>query len=193
MRHALAALLLLTACSGPAGTLVAKNGEHRLVARDRETGVTAVITTGVWPGDPAFANEATIVHTLVSNEGDKPILLAPGDIELKDIRGFKSTLLDTGATFERVAATEEAFVYDRRFDRNYDPGTYGEFEQVVVPPEIIDQALPWGVLEPGTQMRGFVFFEPNIRTMTQAKLVWHVTTPEHVPLADLVFDLYVAR
>jgi hypothetical protein len=193
MRRALVALFLLTACGSRSGVLVASNGEHRLVARDRETGVTAVITTGVWPGDPRFATETTIVHTLVSNEGDMPILLAPGDIELRDIRGFRAALLDTGATFERVAATEEALVYDRRFERNYDPGTYAEFEQVIVPKEISEQALPWGVLEPGTQMRGFVFFEPTTRTMNQAKLVWHVTTPEHVPLADLVFDLYVAR
>lgn len=193
MRSALALLLLATACGGPSGVLVAQNGEHRLVARDRETGVTAVITTGVWPGDPRFASEATVVHTLVSNEGSKPILLAPGDIELRDIRGFKSTLLDTGATFERVAATEEALVYDRRVDRNYDPGTFSEFEQVIVPAEISDQALPWGVLEPGTQMRGFLYFEAMTRTMNQAKLVWHVTTPEHEQLADLVFDLYVAR
>ena len=45
----------------------------------------------------------------------------------------------------------------------------------------------------GTQMRGFIFFESSTRTTDQAKLVWHVTTPVHVPIADLVFDLYVAR
>ena len=192
MRSCVLAVSLLAACSAP-GVFVAENGEHRLVARDPQTGITAVITTGVWPGDPQFANEATIIHTLVANNGAQPILLAPGDIELRDIRGFKASLLDTGATFERVASTEEAMTYDRGYERNYDPGTFGEFEQVVVPGEIASQALPWGVLEPGTQMRGFIFFESSTRTTDQAKLVWHVTTPDHVPIADLVFDLYVAR
>jgi hypothetical protein len=185
-------LLLLAACSAP-GVFVAKNGEHRMVARDDQTGVTAVITTGVWPGDPQFAREATIIHTLVANNGTQPILLAPGDIALRDVRGFKASLLDTGATFERVAVTEDSTTYDRGYERNYDPGTFTEFEQVVVPGEIAGQALPWGVLEPGTQMRGFLFFESATRTSDQAKLVWHVTTPDHVPLTDLVFDLYVAR
>lgn len=185
-------IVLLTACSGP-GVFVAENGEHRLVARDEQTGVTVIITTGVWPGDPEFARDATIIHTLVANNGNQPILLAPGDIELRDIRGFQATLLDTGATFDRVTSEEGAMAYDRAYERNYDPGTFTEFEQAVVPAEISSQALPWGVLEAGTQMRGFLFFESITRTTNQAKLVWHVTSPDHVPLSDLVFDLYVAR
>lgn len=193
------ALLLVTACSAP-GVLVAENGEHRLVARDRETGVTLVLTTGVWPGDAAFANDTTIVHALIANNGKQRILVAPGDLELRDVRGFRASLLDTGATFEAVAATADSMtykqtepVYDRSVERNYDPGRGTEFEQVVVPAEIARQALPWGVLEPGTQMRGFLYFESLTRTTDQARLVWHVSTPEHVPVADLVFDLYVSR
>jgi hypothetical protein len=192
VRSVALSFLLAAACSAP-GVLVAENGEHRLVARDRQTGVTMVITTGVWPGDAQFAAETTIVHTLVANEGSQPILLAPGDIELRDIRGFKATLLDTGATFERVGSPQEAEAYDRGYERNYDPGTFSEFEQIVVHEDIARQALPWGVLEPGTQMRGFLYFEPATRTMNEARLVWHVTTPDHTPLADLVFELFVAR
>jgi len=191
-RLALALALLLCACSS-AGVLVAENGEHRLVGRDQDSGVSVVLTTGVWQGDPAFAADATIVHVLVANNGREPILLAPGDIELSDVRGFRIELLDTGATFERVADEAAAAAYDRGLERSYDPGRSTDFEQVLVPGEIASQALPWGVLEPGTQMRGYLYFESIARATDQAQLVWHFQTPDHRPLVDVRFDLYVAR
>jgi len=54
-------------------------------------------------------------------------------------------------------------------------------------------ALPWGVLEPGTQMRGFLYFEPVTRTANEATLSWRIGTPEHAPVIDTAFQFYVAR
>jgi hypothetical protein len=178
--------------------LVAPSGEHRLVARDADSGVTIVLTTSVWDGEPQqLDDEVTVIHALVANMGDKPILLAPGNLQLKDARGFRYQLLDTGASFVRVASepdsTEPTEGYDRDLQRSYDPGRTLDFQPFLVSGDAAPRALPWGVLEPGTQMRGFLYFEPVTRTANGSKLVWHIETPQHAPVLDAVFELAVAR
>lgn len=189
-----AAGLLLAGCVGP-GKLVAKTGEHRLTAADRKTGLTLVLTTGVWNGSPTnLEEEWTVVHALVSNLGEQPVLLAPGDFELEDLRGFSYPLLDPGATFYR--ATEEQTPvgsYGRVYRRDYDPGGPVEFVPLDAPGDIGKLALPWGVLEPGTQIRGFLYFEPIVNSANGGTLVWRALTPEHRPLVDMRFELGVAR
>ena len=54
-------------------------------------------------------------------------------------------------------------------------------------------AIRNGVLKPGTQMRGFVYFESAESSANTATLTWHLTTPEHAPLVDLRFPLWVSR
>lgn len=183
-------------CAGCAhGELVAANGEHRLTARDSESAVTIVLTTGVWDGEPQqLDEEITVIHALVANMGSQPILLAPGDLDLRDARGFRYELLDTGASFVRVASEDDATEgYDRELERSYDPGRSLAFDPFLVSGDAAPRALPWGVLEPGTQMRGFLYFEPVTRTANGAKLTWHIDTPEHAPVMDAVFELAVAR
>jgi hypothetical protein len=63
----------------------------------------------------------------------------------------------------------------------------------VAPGDVPAQALPWGVLEPGTQMRGFLYFEPVESSANAATLTWHVTRPDHAPVVDLRFPLRVVR
>ena len=190
---------MLLLCAGCAhGELVASNGEHRLTARDADSGVTIVLTTSVWDGQPQqLDDEVTVIHALVANMGDKPILLAPGDLDLRDVRGFRYELLDTGASFVRVESDASlegpAEGYDRQLERSYDPGRSLDFEPFLVSGDAAPRALPWGVLEPGTQMRGFLYFEPVTRTANGAKLTWHIDTPEHASVMDAVFELAVAR
>lgn len=204
------ALVLLVA-SGVAGcaasgTLVAEDGSRRLTARD-PGGVTVVLTSGAWKGSPtALPEQWTVLHVLVANLGTTPVLLAPGDLELRDERGFRYELYDVGGAFERLepasASPDEASTWasydrvdhpDRPYDRHYDPGGPVEFEPIVAPGDVPAQALPWGVLEPGTQMRGFLYFERVEGTANAATLTWHLTDPSHVPVVDLRFPLWVAR
>ncbi|HWB79858.1 MAG TPA: hypothetical protein VG755_33065 [Nannocystaceae bacterium] len=190
------AALFSVLCVGCAhGELVASNGEHRLTARDADSGVTIVLTTGAWDGQPQqLDDEITVIHALVANMGDQPILLAPGDLDLRDVRGFRYDLLDTGASFVRVESDESvAEGYDRQLERSYDPGRSLAFEPFLVSGDAAPRALPWGVLEPGTQMRGFLYFEPVTRTANGTKLTWHIDTPEHASVMDAVFELAVAR
>ena len=172
-------------------------GHHRLTAKDEASGVTMVLTTGVWNGTPADLDETwTVLHVLVANLGDTPILLAPGDFELQDLRGFRYPLVDVGGAFHRLddAPSGPTTAYGREdMRRDYDPGGPVEFVPIWGEGDMSRLGLPWGVLEPGTQMRGYLYFEPLERTANGGRLVWHVTRPDHAPVVDLQFDLRVAR
>ena len=178
------------------GELVAEGGSHRLTAHDEATGLTAILTTGVWEGTPPdLDRQWTVLHVLVANLGAAPVLLAPGDWELRDLRGFSYPLIDTGATFFPVAPDEVIDVggYGREVRRDYDPGGPVDFIPIEAGGDIGRHALPWGVLEPGTQMRGYLYFEELTQTANGGTLVWHAITPTHEPLADFRFELRVAR
>lgn len=191
-RSCVGLVLVALGCSH-AGELVAEDGRRRLVARDANGEVTVVLTTGAWKGDPVeLPDEVTVIHVLVANLGDTPIRLAPGDLQLRDTRGFRYELLDAGASFVRVEGPEAA-AYDRAFERSYDPGRSLQFVPFDAPQTAIDSALPWGLLEPGTQMRGFIYFETVVRTANQAKLTWHLASADDRPVLDAEFDLFVAR
>jgi hypothetical protein len=192
---ALVLALGVTGCAGP-GQLVSETGHHRLTAKDDASGLTVVLTTEVWNGAPEEVDESwTVLHLLVANLGDAPILLAPGDFELTDLRGFRYALVDVGGAFHRLddgpPGPTTAYGFEER--RDYDPGGPVEFVPIWGEGDMNRLALPWGVLEPGTQMRGFLYFEPLERTANGGRLVWHVTSPDHVPVVDLQFDLRVAR
>jgi hypothetical protein len=185
-RPRLAALLALTAiglggCAVP-GQLVASDGSHRLVARDDPSGITVVLTTEAWPDNDYLSADLTIVHVLVSNLSSQPVLLAPGDFELIDSRGFRYPLRDAGARFRQ----------EGRPDLPYDPGQGRDF-QGISGGELARNALPWGVLAPGTQMRGFIYFDKLTDRANHAELLWHAESPAHQPLADFSFPLSVAR
>lgn len=189
-----AALSIAVGACASTGELVAPSGERRLVARDPDTGITIVLTTGAWDGQPpTLATDVTVVHALVANMGEVPIRLAPGDLELVDVRGFRYDLLDVGASFVRVDPNAPQAAYDRALERSYDPGRSEAFVPFFAPGDGPARALPWGVLEPGTQMRGFLYFEPVVRTANEARLTWHIDAVDDRPLFDAAFDFYVAR
>lgn len=188
----LAGILATTACA-TTSDLVASDGSHRLVARDARTGVTVVLTTESWAGDWGYGDDLTIVHLLVANMGSEPLLLAPGDFELRDGRGFRYSLLDAGGSFQAIPAGADPDAWARH-PVAYDPGRGRDYESIRTEDgELGRLALPWGVLLPGTQMRGFVYFEDVRDSANQATLVWHAQTPDHRPVADFGFALVVAR
>lgn len=183
----LAALLAgvpVAGCAGP-GQLVAADGSHRLQATDRQSGITVILTTEAWDGGELGAgDDVTVVHMLVSNLGTEPVLLAPGDFDLRDARGFRYDLYDAGGSFRPAGVP----------DRGYDPGSSMNYQTIgSYDGELEAAALPWGELLPGTQMRGFVYFEEVEDSANHARLVWHAQTPDHRQLGDFAFDLHVAR
>ena len=183
-RLALALLVLGAACI-PAGELVAVDGGHRMIARDPQTGISVVLTTGAWQGIPSDLDEqVSVLHVLVANMGTKPIRLAPGDIDMIDERGFRRDLLDAGGSFVQAGQSDGGYHPGRSLD-------YGRIEWVGG--DVASSALPWGVLLPGTSMRGYVYFEEVDRRANGATLTWHFHDGDGRPLVDLAFDLRVAR
>ncbi len=171
------------ACT-PSGELVAVDGSRRMIARDPQTGISIVLTTGAWEGSPSdLDRNYTVIHALVANMGPTPVRLAPGDLDFVDERGFRRQLLDVGGSFLRSGEV----------DRGYHPGRdldYGRLEQ---PGDVNASALPWGTLAPGTQMRGYLYFRRIDNNANAATLTWHFFSDQNQPLVDLAFDFYVAR
>jgi hypothetical protein len=187
-----APLAMATGCASTA-RLVAADGSHRLLARDPGSGITVVLTTESWAGDSAYGEDLTIVHLLIANMGDEPLLLAPGDFELHDRRGFDYVLYDAGGSFQAIPDGSDPNVAAQH-ELAYDPGRSMDYETVRTDDaELGRMGLPWGVLWPGTQMRGYVYFEDVRDSANHAVLVWRPQTPDHRPLAEFGFDLHVAR
>jgi hypothetical protein len=169
----------------PRGELVARDGSRRMMARDPATGISVVLTLGAWEGNPAdLDQDVTVIHVLVANMGQNTVRLAPGDLELRDDRGFQRELLDAGGSF----------VVDGETDRGYHPGRSYDFGRIEWNGgDVGATALPWGMLKPGTQMRGYVYFQRVDNAGNAADLTWHFYNDKDQPLVDLAFDLYVAR
>ena len=174
---------LLLACT-PRGELVAADGQRRLSAVDPASGVSVVLTTGAWQGDPYYLDEDyTVLHVLVANMGTSPIRLAPGDLDLIDERGFRHQLLDAGGTFALSGHSQ----------RGYHTGRSADFTRIAPYGDIAASALPWGLLQPGTNMRGYLYFKRVDDSANAVRLTWHFSDASDRPVVDIAFDLYVAR
>ncbi len=188
--------LALPACANRPGELAAVDGTRRLVVRDTNSGLTVVLTMGAWDGVPPYLEEElTVLHVLVANMGRAPIRLAPGDFGLTDERGFRYQLYDAGGSFRLAGPGEGGTnpIARGQHVTTYDRGASDNFEPIDAPgTDVAASALPWGVLQPGTQMRGFLYFEP-LDTANKGNLVWHVYTAQGAAVVDLTFDLHVFR
>ncbi|MGB1278301.1 MAG: hypothetical protein ACPG77_21320, partial [Nannocystaceae bacterium] len=161
--------LAATSCAHET-TLVAVDGSHRMVARDPNTGLSVVLTTDAWDGEPAMLEqELTVFHVVVANMGQQPVRLAPGDLDLVDRRGFRYRLLDAGGSFQVSGSNLPQGSYPR--------GRSDEYDAIKIPEtDIASSALPWGMLQPGTQMRGFIYFHRSQGTANGVNLAWHFAT-----------------
>ena len=126
--------------------------------------------------------------------GRAPIRLAPGDFALVTDRGFARALLDAGGSFA-VAQQDQSAPPRYASDRGGYP--LGASSNVIEfssdSRDVHAMALPWGILQPGTDMRGFLYFEKMEDIANFARLVWRVHDAAGRPLVDLGFDLAVAR
>lgn len=166
-----AVLLLLAACAASPGLpapMAARAGEVEVVAR-----------TGAWSGWPADLSRLTTpIHVRVVNRGATPVRVSHDDVALVaggvrlpavlpyEVRGvvyapppaalpsagFSPDVADSSATphwaLRGSATAAEA-----------DPARVGE--QFALPSlDMLDGALPEGVVPPGDEASGFVYFEP---------------------------------
>lgn len=180
--------LTLGGCAS-SGQLVAADGSRRMIARNNEQGLTMVVTTGAWTGSSTVDETYSVIHVLIDNQGSTPVLIAPGDFQLRDRFGFLYSLYDAGGTFRKVIPNEPYVDH-----RTYDPGQDTPFSSgYSSDPEFARAALPWGILDPGTQIRGFLYFDRLSANANRGTLLWQAQTPNHQPLSTLGFALFVAR
>lgn len=180
--------LTLGGCAAQ-GQLVAADGSRRMIARNSDKGLTMVVTTGAWTGSEAVDQTYSVIHVLIDNQGTSPVLIAPGDFQLRDRFGFLYSLYDAGGTFRKVIPNEP--YVDQR---TYDPGQDTPFSSgYSADPEFARAALPWGILDPGTQIRGFLYFDRLSANANRGTLLWQAQTPNHQPLSAMGFALFVAR
>lgn len=190
--HLLLAGLLsggLCSCATASAVLVAPDGSHRLQAGDPQSGLTVVITTDVWDGDPNIDALYTPVHFLISNQGTQPVRLAPGDFEFVDRRGFRYPLTDMGHSFTQAPRDGQRI----QVSSSYPQGADTRYRTALATRDLSEAALPWGFLAPGTSMRGFVFFDPVVDSANGGVLRWYAASPQRGPLALFEFELAVAR
>ncbi len=171
------------------GELVAPDGSHRLQAADSTSGVTVVMTTGVWDGAEGVDAGYTLVHVLISNMGDLPVRLAPGDFELTDRRGFRYPLNDMGHSFTVAQPGQDSVRVSSQYAAGLDP----RYRAGAATRDLSEAALPWGVLLPGTTMRGFLFFDRMNETANGGVFRWYATTAVADPIANFEFELAIAR
>jgi hypothetical protein len=171
------------------GELVAPDGTRRLQAADHTSGVTVVMTTEVWDGAEDVGAGYTVVHVLISNMGNLPVRLAPGDFELIDRRGFRYPLNDMGHSFTVAQPGQSSVLVSSRYDEGLDP----RFRTGAATRDLSEAALPWGVLLPGTTMRGFLFFDRMNETANGGTFRWYASTAAAQSIANFEFKLAIAR
>lgn len=174
--RAFLAALVLTACSSPKPVLVGPHGEQRWVATS--DAVTLIVTANAWPDSAALEDGVMALHLLVINHGTDEVELSPADFELVDRRGFQYDLFDAGAEFYALETTATDGTYGRRYVEPPivdAPHVFGVFFD----DEAAQAALPWGALQPGTQIRGFLYTE-IMPHANGGSLIWHATTTDLV-------------
>jgi hypothetical protein len=159
-----------------------------------ETGVRMVVRARAWQGDPeTLESEMTPLFVEITNSSNHPLLVRYRDLQIHTNEGESFAALPPYDIDEDV--TERLAVYDYSYAgfrvapylANYYPrmhvadpywwdgGYYDAFvpayRRVRLPTQdMIRLALPEGVLEPGSKMSGFVYFEELDNDVTRVVL-----------------------
>ena len=195
--------LVLAGCAARAGSGGASPASVRV------GGVEVVATANAWRGWPAgLSRLVTPVHMRLANRGDVPVRVDPRTFALAlpdgrlaamlpaDVRGLTpapapAALAQAGAalgpTRERSGAgwalNEPAL--DPRVDPSHEPDRTWELPSA----DMLALALPDGVLEPGREVSGFVYFERAPRQVREVTLTWPVVDATGTPLGVALVPL----
>jgi len=148
-----------------------------------DEGVRMVVRTGAWRGFPdGLATEITPLLVEITNDSDRPLLVRYEGITLTSLEGRTYMAMppfdiDTDVV-ETVMVNEYAYdgfaiaphlsrYYPRLrvadpfwWDGGYYARTVPAFRRIALPTgDMVQMALPEGVLAPGSRITGFVYFE----------------------------------
>lgn len=195
LRVTLAAALAAGCAASPsrlvvpvAGSGVALDPGQRSATAQGE-GVQVVVRPSAWQGSPASLPEyVTPFHLLVVNGSALPLRYDYGDLRLFDEARFQYTAMppaevrrllrwgyEPGAAVVRVGGSVGVGLHWRRGPYYWDPWWWGPpyYPYYYPPPprsdDVVIQALPVGVLQPGARSEGFVYFprlRPDVQRLT---------------------------
>jgi len=191
-RRALTLVLLALLAAGCAGRLGLP--EPRVASAD-VAGVEVVATAGAWRGWPADLRQVvTPVKVTIANRGRTPIRVDATTFSLAlaeggrlaaalptDVRGVvtepapaasPSAGLGLGPTRERSGPGWA--INDPRLDPRGDPAVEPDRAWELPSADMLDLALPEGVLAAGQTVSGFVYFERPPRGVSAVTLTWPV-------------------
>ncbi len=169
-------------------------------------GISIRATAGAWPGSPHVLDEVTPVGLTIVHRGDRPLRIHYGDFQLVDHVGHvyaalppldvrpgpasskrppSSPTLRPNATRFSVAP-HFAWLYPHapvdprlRLAADYYELHYTYWHALEGPtPDMIERAIPEGVLEPGGRLDGYLFFERADLLAGRLDLVVHLMNPD---------------
>lgn len=180
-------------------------------------GVKVVASAEAWQWDPAdLKTKATPILIEVQNDGTHPVLIRYNQITLTDAEGHRFNAMppyDVNGTISEAYTIQNPYYgfnrftvapylsrwYPRfsRFDGAfaYDASYYSpyitRYQSVRLPTvEMVQRALPEGVLEPGGRAMGFVYFEPmdkDARTVSLGVRLIDARTNSSIGTASVPF------
>lgn len=145
-------------------------------------GITIVARSDAWAGFPPDLEEVTPVLVTITNDGKAPVRLRYNEFSLVaptgqryaaippfNVRGTEVEPIEEVAEYSgfRVAPYHaryypwlEPYAGEFPFDEFYYSTYYPRFVRIELPTgDMIQKALPEGVLEPGGSISGFLYFE----------------------------------
>jgi hypothetical protein len=167
------------------GARIEPGNRHAAVAEAANVRMT--VEAGAWVGSPLSLDQTvTPLRVTMENHNRYPVRVSYGDFTLTADRGFTGAAIPpyriAGSVTSTVTALEPRFAYDRfslapsywgyypsmrrwRYAWAYDPFYYDRYypywQTTALPSDdMLQQALPEGVLEPGGRVTGFLFFQP---------------------------------
>jgi hypothetical protein len=180
-------------------------------------GVRVVARAGAWAWEPRdLETKATPILIELANDGDGPMLVRYNHVTLTDAAGHKFAAMppyDIDATMSEAFTVRNPYYGFSRFAvapylRRWYPGflgydgTFGydasyyspymtRYREVKLPTaDMVQRALPEGVLSPGGRAQGFVYFEALDRdagTVTLSVDIVNATTGSTVATASIPF------
>jgi hypothetical protein len=176
---------LATGCAGT-GILVpapSASGEEQQAVQSVK-GVHVEVTGEGWGTDPVVYNEVTPLRVTIKNESESPLRITYGIFSLVDSRGNRYSVLPPYSIEEEnnrmdssaftcpgfyvapyyspyypfLRRYDDPFFYDQFYFQYYYP-CWGDHTAGLPTKEMVDEALPEGVLWNKQSVSGFIYFE----------------------------------
>lgn len=215
-------LLLTASCGGrpelvpsPEASLV--EGDP-LAARRTVAGVTVTAEPGAWAGRPASLRVVTPVLVTLDNRGAAPLLVRYSELALEgpsgerfaalppyDIEGTATGYESAGGPsypmmgFSVAPYASRYFPFygtyggDFFYDRSYYGTYYSEFKRIGLPTsDMVQKALPEGVVDPGGKVQGFIYFQNVAEGLRQVEFRYelvHANSGERFGIVKIPFRI----